>query len=233
LNELIPMKTSLFVAAPGDSVEVAGERMLQFCQEFVGRLTRQYPGVKSIRLEIEEPAPRPEAPGVFEAAATLKAMVPANISTLGRAPGLESWRYNVRTAFRRTSEDMLDSYYRSAAFVAFTNVYDPAAEGTATAVAEAPKEQIAIVATVAGKKHEITMGKGDNLLDGCIDGKTGIKFQCKSGVCDSCKVRVISGMEFLPPVNDNEKEQLGDLITQGWRLSCQVTAEGPVVIEQP
>lgn len=232
MSELIPMKTSLFVAAPGESVETAGQRMLEFCQEFMGRLTRQHPQIKSLRLELDEPQPRPEAPGVYEAAGTLRAMVPPTVTAPGRAAGVESWRYNLRVAFRRASEDILDIAYRSASFVQFTNVYDPALEGQSTTVQEAPKELIGIVATIGGKKHEVKMGKGENLLDGCIDAKTGIKFQCKSGVCDSCKVKVISGMENLPPVNEAEREQLGDLVNQGYRLSCQITASGPVEIQQ-
>lgn len=232
MPELIPMRTSLFVAAHGDSVELAGERMLGFLQEFLGRLIRQNAQVKNVRLELDEPQPRPEAPGVYEASATLRALVPATISTPGRDPGLESWRSILRTHYRRASEDMLDTAYRSAAFISFTNVYDPSAEGQTVVVEEAPKELITIVATVAGKKHEVKMGKGENLLDGCIDAKTGIKFQCKSGVCDTCKVKVISGTENLPPIQDSEREQLGDLVNQGYRLSCQIGASGPVEIEQ-
>lgn len=54
--------------------------------------------------------------------------------------------------------------------------------------------------------------------------------------CGLCRVRVISGEESLSPLNDKERQHLGNVyfLTKE-RLSCQarLTGDAPVVVEVP
>lgn len=62
-----------------------------------------------------------------------------------------------------------------------------------------------------------------------------IKTACNGvGNCGLCRIKIISGNEFLSPFNDNEKLHLGNVyfITKE-RLSCQcnVISDGEIIIE--
>ncbi len=46
----------------------------------------------------------------------------------------------------------------------------------------------------------------------------GITFGCQNGLCGTCLVDILSGAEFLTPVNEDE-ELMG--IAHGQRLACQ------------
>lgn len=54
------------------------------------------------------------------------------------------------------------------------------------------------------------------------------------GSCGLCRVKVLAGEEFLPPVTKAEKFHLGNtyFITK-LRLSCQLTVSGDVTLQIP
>jgi len=54
------------------------------------------------------------------------------------------------------------------------------------------------------------------------------------GSCGLCRVKVLAGEEFLPPVTKAEKLHLGNtyFITK-LRLSCQLWASGDVTVQVP
>ena len=73
---------------------------------------------------------------------------------------------------------------------------------------------------------------GSNL--NALDGKCSILFACHEGVCGSCMVTVVEGMENLEPITDKEKEMLQNFGgNENQRLLCQTTIKnGDVKIEQ-
>lgn len=54
------------------------------------------------------------------------------------------------------------------------------------------------------------------------------------GTCGLCRVKVVSGEEFLSPITKAEKHHLGNtyFVTK-LRLSCQFTVSGEVTLELP
>jgi len=49
-----------------------------------------------------------------------------------------------------------------------------------------------------------------------------LAYKCGMGKCATCKSRIISGAENLPPPNWKEKKMLGDQLDHGYRLACQL-----------
>lgn len=59
-----------------------------------------------------------------------------------------------------------------------------------------------------------------------------INFSCKEGVCLTCIVNVLSGLENLNEKTENEKSTLEAFGAQpNQRLACQVIVNGDCVIE--
>ncbi|MBI1967203.1 MAG: 2Fe-2S iron-sulfur cluster binding domain-containing protein [Gemmatimonadetes bacterium] len=50
------------------------------------------------------------------------------------------------------------------------------------------------------------------------------------GNCTSCRVRVVTGHW---PAGRQDRERLGSLVEQGWRLACQFAPKAPVTVERP
>lgn len=92
---------------------------------------------------------------------------------------------------------------------------------------------IPMVVTVAGEKHEIKLDAGENMLMGALDRDVSLDYSCLEGMCDSCMVKVIDGLENISPPTTEEFEMLGeDDVKSGLRLACMVKVNGPVTIEQ-
>ena len=53
------------------------------------------------------------------------------------------------------------------------------------------------------------------------------------GVCATCQVFVEDGRRALSPLDEREREQLGDRVDQGWRLCCVTIVGGDCVIRVP
>jgi 2Fe-2S ferredoxin len=83
-----------------------------------------------------------------------------------------------------------------------------------------------------GKSVEVPAGT--SLVQVAEDLGASIPFSCKAGVCVSCLVNVIKGMENLSPPTENEKATLeGFGAKPNQRLACQVTIKGDVELENP
>ncbi len=73
---------------------------------------------------------------------------------------------------------------------------------------------------------------GTKLVDLCEQKGASINFSCKEGVCLTCLVHVVSGMEHLNAMTENEKSTLEAFGAKpGQRLACQVVVNGDCVIE--
>lgn len=233
--------TKLYLAVKGDSAETAGNNAICVYQDFLGRLRRSAPTVTNMRLVIEEPKPRKGSEGVFELWSDLKAMVSDELPTAAvgaviPAGPRDAWRNILKTTFNASMHHNHELVYHTSSRVEITREVLPEEEAAETApnapVETKPKELIGVKVLLGGKEFNVEIPKGENLLDGVNDKGIDVKWDCKSGVCDTCQVKVLSGMENLSPPNDNEHNILGDKVKQGYRLSCQITASGPCQIQQ-
>lgn len=79
---------------------------------------------------------------------------------------------------------------------------------------------------------EVTFPDGDevNLLRVAIRNDCGIPFKCASGNCGTDRVRVLEGIEHCVTARRRERERLGELLDQGYRLACQTYVSGDVAI---
>jgi len=83
-----------------------------------------------------------------------------------------------------------------------------------------------IIIENTGKEGEV--GDGDQIKDTCDE--LGILFGCRQGLCGTCKIEVIEGMENLEERNEREN----DMGLEGnERLTCQCKIKnGTVKIKQ-
>jgi ferredoxin len=228
--------TSIYLAVRSSEAPEAGKFAARVYQDFLGRLRRNAPAVQGIRLEMQQPAPRKGTEGVFEAWADLKALVPHDLRTLGAENHRDAWRSILKTTFNVACHHNHELVYHTASRVELTRevfAHEELPQTEAAPKEEKPKEMIKVRVVLGGKEFNVEIPKAENLLDGVNDKGVDVKWDCKSGVCDTCRIKVLKGMENLSPVNDNERNMLGDeQIAQGYRLSCQVVANGPVEIQQ-
>ena len=85
------------------------------------------------------------------------------------------------------------------------------------------------MATLKSSKDgkEIILPDGSPIKDFCES--IGVPFGCKDGLCGTCVVDVLKGMENLSPRNEKEND-LG--LTGNSRLSCQcLIKKGTVIVE--
>ena len=71
-----------------------------------------------------------------------------------------------------------------------------------------------------GNQEEVE--NGSSIIDACE--KLGVPFGCQSGVCHTCKVHVVHGMENLSEKTTAEKE--AEDVTGDERLACQCKMKG-------
>ena len=71
-------------------------------------------------------------------------------------------------------------------------------------------------------------GDDVNILRVAIRNDCGVPYKCASGNCGTDRVLVVEGAENLSPPRKRERERLGELLGQGYRLCCQTYATGDV-----
>ncbi|MFK0377809.1 2Fe-2S iron-sulfur cluster-binding protein [Pandoraea sp. NPDC090278] len=59
-----------------------------------------------------------------------------------------------------------------------------------------------------------------------------LRYECGMGKCARCACRVLAGGEHLPAPNWKEKKQLGERLSEGYRLVCQLWIEHDIELEQ-
>ena len=68
-------------------------------------------------------------------------------------------------------------------------------------------------------KTEVELPDGADITEACE--QAGIPIACGVGVCGTCVIEVLEGMENLSPFNEAEADFLGELEKE--RLACQCT----------
>ncbi len=90
------------------------------------------------------------------------------------------------------------------------------------------------MAKVEFKKDGISVEvpAGTHLMNVCDENGASVAFSCRVGACTSCLITVVSGLENLNSVTEQEKMTLeGFGAAPNQRLACQVIINGDVVIE--
>jgi ferredoxin len=73
--------------------------------------------------------------------------------------------------------------------------------------------------------EEVEIADGAELQEACEE--AGVPFACTEGVCGTCVIEVVEGMENLSSFTQEEQDFLGELDEE--RLACQCTARGGCV----
>lgn len=74
-------------------------------------------------------------------------------------------------------------------------------------------------------------GDPPNLLRVAIRNDCGLPWRCASGNCGTDRVRVVEGAGNITAPRKRERERLGELVDQDYRLACQSYVEGDISIE--
>lgn len=227
--------TLAFLAVRGGSPEEAGSALVKVYQDFLALLLRTVPTVHDLRLEVDEPVLQGKDSGTYGCWSRLTAVVPHDLRAVGETHHREAWRSVVRQVFLRNLHEHADLVDFTPSRVELAREVLPgeeAPQAQVLQVEEKPREMVPVTVKLGGKVYNVEVPKGENLLDGVNEKGVAVKWDCKSGVCDTCKIRVLKGMENLTPPTEAEEEMLGELLAKGYRLCCQVTANGPCEIEQ-
>ncbi len=72
---------------------------------------------------------------------------------------------------------------------------------------------------------EVELSEGESLMECCEE--QGVPFACTEGVCGTCVIEVLEGMENLSSFTQEERDFLGDSDTE--RLACQCKIRGGCV----
>lgn len=83
-----------------------------------------------------------------------------------------------------------------------------------------------------GEEHELELNDDELMLDAALNREVELDYSCREGMCDSCMVRILAGVENLSDPTQEEVDMLDEDIQKGFRLSCQVRVKGPVKILQ-
>jgi ferredoxin len=87
---------------------------------------------------------------------------------------------------------------------------------------------------VEGKTYEMKVRNGASLLLEATGRGIPVPFQCTTGRCGTCEVRVREGMENLSEHTELELFRLEDVsLAGGGRLACQTFVYGDVFVEVP
>jgi ferredoxin len=74
-------------------------------------------------------------------------------------------------------------------------------------------------------QEEFELPDGSSITEVCEE--AGVPFACTEGVCGTCVIEVVDGMENLSEFNQAEADFLGDLCKE--RLACQCKIKGGCV----
>ena len=74
-------------------------------------------------------------------------------------------------------------------------------------------------------QEEVLLEDGAELQEACE--QAGVPFACTEGVCGTCVIEVVEGMDNLSEFNQAEADFLGDLGSE--RLACQCKIKGGCV----
>lgn len=84
--------------------------------------------------------------------------------------------------------------------------------------------------TTSDRSVEFADGDDVNLLRVSIRNECGVPYKCASGNCGTDRVMIDEGRENLSAPRKRERDRLGPLLDEGWRLACQTYVSGNCAI---
>jgi ferredoxin len=84
--------------------------------------------------------------------------------------------------------------------------------------------------STSGDEVEYPEGTDVNLLRLAIRHNIPLPWKCGSGRCGTDRILVTEGREHLDAPRRRERERLGPLLEEGYRLACQTYACGDVTV---
>jgi 2Fe-2S ferredoxin len=82
--------------------------------------------------------------------------------------------------------------------------------------------------------RQVATSPNTTLLATALKARIPIRHDCGGhGQCGTCRVQVIRGSNSLSPFTPPEQKLLSNLLTQNWRLACQVKTSGPIAVTVP
>jgi ferredoxin len=82
----------------------------------------------------------------------------------------------------------------------------------------------------SGRRVSFPEGEEVNLLRLSLRHRCGVPWRCASGNCGTDRLLIVEGHEHLSPMRRRERERLGELVDQGYRLSCQTYTSGDLTV---
>ncbi|MFY0543704.1 2Fe-2S iron-sulfur cluster-binding protein [Brevibacillus sp. H7] len=98
------------------------------------------------------------------------------------------------------------------------------------------EQSVGIEVTVVrgGKREQVTLRHGENLLMALVQAGLPIEFFCTTGKCATCRLQMTIPDGSAAPASETERYRLGETaIGDGFRLSCQVYVTGPLTVYLP
>lgn len=87
-----------------------------------------------------------------------------------------------------------------------------------------------ITFSTSGRTVDFPDGDEVNILRVSIREDCGLPWRCASGNCGTDRILVEEGAQHLSPARRRERERLGDLLGEGYRLACQTYTSGDISI---
>jgi ferredoxin len=82
----------------------------------------------------------------------------------------------------------------------------------------------------SGRRVSFPEGEEVNLLRLSLRHGCGVPWKCASGNCGTDRLFIVDGREHLSPMRRRERERLGELAAEGYRLSCQTYTSGDLTV---
>jgi ferredoxin len=82
----------------------------------------------------------------------------------------------------------------------------------------------------SARTTEFAAGESVNVLRMAIRHEVGLPWKCGSGRCGTDRILIQEGAEHLDAPRRRERERLGPLLEQGYRLACQTYTSGDLTV---
>jgi 3-ketosteroid 9alpha-monooxygenase subunit B len=92
-------------------------------------------------------------------------------------------------------------------------------------VSSSDPDNIQLIAELDGVTHTVPMLPGQTVVEALEAAGQHPPYSCRAGACAACMCHLLDGKVEMMNNNVLEDEELAD----GWILSCQATAQTPVV----
>ncbi len=76
---------------------------------------------------------------------------------------------------------------------------------------------------------EVAVEPGQDFIAICEE--QGVPFACTEGICGTCVIEVVEGMEHLSPKNEQEKDFLGESGCERLACQCKMASKGLVKLK--